>query len=250
MKRGVLGKVELKKTRLSSRFKKKIKKDSISDSFFTIGKVMKCLITINISLISVLLVGCVTPKFIVKSDPPDAQVLILVPEKDEKKTLGKTPLEQKTQDLRELIGKDLQAGDTMTVQIEKEGYQTESFMIPVTRYGTLVSSLEVKLKEDNSKMEEKNAKSLLNHLFLAQKFALEQQYERAHIELDKILEKFPNFPRALSMRGAIYYTQKNYPESLKWYEEAIKYDPQMEDIVKMVSKIRGQKYEKPKEGGR
>ena len=96
----------------------------------------------------------------------------------------------------------------------------------------------MKLKQGEGPKEERLAKDVLDHLFLAQKLALSAQYERAQIEIDHILTDFPGFPRALSMRASIYFAQKNYTESLRWYEEALKSDPQMEDAVKMAAKVR------------
>jgi tetratricopeptide (TPR) repeat protein len=181
--------------------------------------------------------GCASV-FVVKSDPLQSDVFVIDRKSGDKKPLGKTPFEMRFSDLRQTVGDETLAGEYFTLSVEKQGYAPEQVLVPASRFGTLVTTLDVKLKEGTGPKEERVAKTLLNHLFLAQKFAKSGQYERAQIELDKILTEAPDFPRALSMRGTIYYLQKNYTESLKWYEEALKVDPQMEDTVQMTAKVR------------
>lgn len=192
-------------------------------------------------LISCLLVlhltGC-TAAFTVKSDPLQADVYVQDAKSGEKKPLGKTPLELPLSAVKQTAGEDVQAGDYVTIDVEKQGYVSEHVAIPMSRFGTLVTALNVKLKPGDNPKEMHVAKDILDHLFLAQRFAVNREYERAQAELDRILTDFPDFPRALSMRGSIYYMQKNYAESAKWYERAAKADPQMEDAVKMLAKIR------------
>jgi tetratricopeptide (TPR) repeat protein len=182
--------------------------------------------------------ACATPTFSVKSDPLQADVFFQVPGTNEKKPIGKTPLTMPMAEFRQLIGADVSSGQYFPITVEKQGYVTETFQIPASRFGTFVTELDVKMKESKLAQEEKTAKVTIDRLFLAQRFALTNQFERAQAELDKILADFPTLARALSMRASIFYAQKNYTESLKWYEEAIKADPQMDDAIKMAAKVR------------
>lgn len=184
-----------------------------------------------------LLVGC-AHKFKVQSEPIEADVYFVNPKSSEKKLVGKTPLEMPMSEIREKIGDEMVSGEFFTVSVEKAGHVTQSFLLPAAQFGTLVTELNVPLVQGTTPKEERFAKSVLDRLFLAQKFALSQQYERSLIELDKILTDFPGFARALSMKASIYFAQKNYSESLKFYEQALVSDPQMEDAVKMVAKVK------------
>lgn len=184
------------------------------------------------------LAGCASV-LAVKSEPLQADVFVLDSKTGDRKSLGKTPIEMPMLTFREVAGANINSGQYFTLLVEKQGFVSERLQIPASRFGTLVTALNVKLKQGNSAKEERAAREVLDHLFLAQKFAVSRQYERAQIELDRILADFPGFPRALSMRASIYYMQKNYTESLKWYEEALKVDPQMEDAILMSAKIRG-----------
>jgi tetratricopeptide (TPR) repeat protein len=187
-------------------------------------------------LAAVLLDGC-SSMFVVKSDPAVADVYYLDPKTGLKKELGKTPLEMKDSAVKEAVG-EVPSGGYFTVIVEQKGFIPERLMVPATRFGTMVTQINVKLKPGSQEKEVRIAKDILDHLFLAQKFAVAKEYDRAQAELDRILNDFPEFARALSMRASIYYVQKNYAESLKWYELALKSDPEMEDAVRMTAKIR------------
>ena len=181
--------------------------------------------------------GC-SSLFTVTSDPTDADVYYQDPNSGEKKAIGKTPLKMTMSEFKKAIGDSASSGQFFAITVEKKNYIARSFSIPATRFGTMVTSLDAKLKNGEAPKEARLAKDILDHIFLAQRLALSAQYERAQIELDKILADFPEFPRALTMRASIYFAQKNYAESLKWYEQALKADPQMEDAVKMAGKVR------------
>jgi tetratricopeptide (TPR) repeat protein len=202
---------------------------------YLIKKTQICFRAISTAILFFGMTACAS-KFIVKSEPQQADVYILNA-KGDKKIIGKTPLEIPADQVKKNFPEAV-AGQFLTVIVEKQGFESQRLNIPATRFGALVTSLDVKLKQGETQAELKIAKDILDRLFLAQKFALTNQFERAHIEIDKILTPFPNFARALSMRASIYYAQKNYQESLKWYEEALKNDPQMEEAVKMTAKVR------------
>lgn len=174
----------------------------------------------------------------ITSDPPDAEIHIILSDSKEKKLIGKTPFEIPPEEFTSSIAANAAVGEFFTIEISKTGYKTESYNIPAARFGTLIMELNVKLKEGQTDAEMKTALEIINKLFLAQKFAVSQQYERALLELDQILQQFPTFARALSMKGSIYLARKNYEESLKWYEAALKVDPQMEETVKLSAKVR------------
>ncbi len=181
--------------------------------------------------------GC-SHLLVVKSEPVEADVYFVNPKTGDKKAVGKTPLNMSMSDVTTAVGPEMVSGEFFTLGVEKPGYITQTLTIPAGQFGTLVTDLRVVLKQGATPKEERLAKSVIDRLFLAQRFALSQQYERAQIELDKILVEFPGFARALSMRASIYFAQKNFTEALKFYEEALKSDPQMEDAVKMVAKVK------------
>jgi len=186
--------------------------------------------------------GC-TSFFVAESNPGQTEIFYITQKSGEKKPLGITPLQIPMLDFKTKISEDLQPGEFYKLRFEKKGFQSEEYLIPVSRFGTLTTKITVILKENknNSAEEEKQAKSLIDRLFTAQRLAQLKEFERAQIELDKILTDHPQFTRAMTMRAAIYFAQNNIPESVKWYEEALKIEPQMEDILKILAKIKGDK---------
>lgn len=176
--------------------------------------------------------------FKVTSDPIDAEVAVLIGEKKERKVIGKTPLEIPTAELDKHIGDALKPGQFFTLQVSKTGFETQSFNLPSTNFGTTVTQIDAKLKAGETQNNLATAQELVKQLFLAQRFALSKQFERSLIELDRILLQYPNFARALSMKASVYYAQAKYDESLKYYEEALKADPQMEETVRLAAKVR------------
>lgn len=178
----------------------------------------------------------------VTADQTETSIYVQRDSLPERKLIGKTPLEVPPEEFIELIGGPANPGELIIFDFEKTGFIPERIQVPSQRFGMLVTEISAKLKPDvdaQKKQENlKTASDLINRLFLAQKFALSQQYERALMEIDRILEQYPTFARAISMKGSVYFAQKNYPESLKWYEEALKVDPQMDETIKMTAKVR------------
>lgn len=183
--------------------------------------------------------GCSSPKFVVKSDPLTADVFLIAGDTKEKKPLGKTPIEMSIEDVMKNLGAESK-GEFYKVVVEKDGFETQEFNIPSNGFMTRITALDVKMKQGKAQVEMSLAKEILDYMFLAQKFAITGQFERAQIELDKVIAKFPKFDRALSMRASIYFAQKNYQESLKWYDAALKVNPDLEEAVKFSAKVRQQ----------
>ncbi len=205
--------------------------------FHTIFMTNKKYFTVGVAFISLFFSSCMTSTFKVNSDPLQADVYI-INGKNEKKVIGKTPINMPNEELRKLVGEELSSGEFYTLSVEKPGFGTQTFNLPASKFGTLVTNLDVKMKQGGVEKELRLAQEILDHLFLAQKFANMLQFERAQIELDKVLTPFPTFARALSMRASVYFAQKNFPESLKWYEETVKNDAQADDAIRMIARVK------------
>lgn len=187
----------------------------------------------------IMLQACTTvTTFEVKSEPAQADVY-MTDEKGEKKLIGKTPLQLTEVELKKNLGNNVISGEFFTVTVEKDGFVNQTFQIPSSVFASLISKLDVVLVSGKSNAETvKTAKDIIDQLFLAQKFALSQQFERAHIELDKVLVAYPHLARVHSMRGGIFYAQKKYDESLRAYNLALQEDPQLDEAIKMIAKLK------------
>ena len=201
---------------------------------------MKCKLSIQVffSVTTIFLIGaCSSATFIVKTDPIQADVFVENRLTGEKKPIGVTPLEIPISQVKTTVGEETMAGEFFTVVIEKKGFITQRLNVPATRFGSMITQIDTPLKAGDEPKQIQAANEILDHLYVAQKLALSKDYERAQAEIDKILAFSPGFARALSMRGSIYFVQKNYTEALKWFDEALKAEPKMEEPIKMIARI-------------
>lgn len=197
------------------------------------------LFTVVVIVASLGLSGCSSAPFKVVSEPDQAEVFIVDSKSNEEKLIGQTPLLKKKQELVEYLKDQNSPGSLVNIVVKKDGFKTKSIFIPLNGGGNLGTALNLKLSEGRSSTDEmKTASEIVDQLFLAQQFARTNQLERAAIEIEKILVKFPKFDRAMTMKAAILYAQGEFRESLQWYENAVDLNPQLKNAVKMAGKIR------------
>jgi len=150
-----------------------------------------------------------------------------------------TPLTKEKKELVEQLGEQAQAGALINVVVKKDGYRSKEIWLPTSASGHIPTALNLTLETSTSKSEEmRTAGDIMDKVFLAQQFANTKQLERALIEIDKVLESFPKFDRAMTMKAAILFAQKNMKESLKWYESALDVNPELKSAVEMSGRIR------------
>jgi len=171
-------------------------------------------------------------KYIVKSEPSEAEVFAKIVGKEEKISLGKTPFEISQEELQKKTQISSASGDFFELIIEKKDFLPERMLVPASRMGTNETIILAKLKPGQE--ESKTAQKLLQYLFNAQKFANLKEFSRAHEEGDKALAVDSEFTRGLSFKASIYFIQREYAESLKWFEKALALDPNFDDANKMI----------------
>lgn len=201
---------------------------------------------INIKILKMIVIamgvaftGCGTTSFKVVTEPEKAEVFIVNNKTKQQKSLGETPLIKTDKELQEHLKGQDSPGGLVNIVIKKDGFEERDVWVPINAGGNLGSQLVLKLDPTTSRVDEmKTAEDLLKKLFLAQQFARTSQLERALIEIDKILEVFPLFDRALSMKAAIYYAKGEFKESLQWYENALAVNPELKTAIDMAGNIR------------
>ena len=201
----------------------------------------KLIAFLKIVLLALALTSCVSKPFKITSEPDNVEVFLVSKEDGERKSLGQTPIIKKKKEMSELMDKEMASGSMIQLQFEKDGYTGKDLWIPSTAGGSLGINIEVTMEEGTSSFEHaKNADQIIEKLFFAQNLARTQQFERAVIEIDKLLERFPKLTRALSMKGAILYASSSLKESLEAYEKALELNPELKTALEMSSKIRKQ----------
>lgn len=133
--------------------------------------------------------GCAT-KLAIQSEPTAAEVFVSQEYSTEKKSLGKTPLEISYSELNQKSGGTPKAGEFLVLSIEAKDFESEKILLPAAPFGATGSNVNVKLVASK---DANQAKNILDRLHNAQKFAQSAQFERAHIETDKVLEIDPKF---------------------------------------------------------
>lgn len=192
---------------------------------------------IILSFVFFLTMSC-TSKLKIQSEPADIEVFVAQQNSTQKKSLGKTPLEITYSDLNEKIGVTQNSGEFISISFESKDYDIEKVLLLAKPFGMTSTQVFVKL---TPLKDVSHARDILQKLHNAQKFAQAAQFDRALVDIDKVLEVDPNFIRALSLKGSIYYLQKNYDEALKWFEKALALDGSFEEAIKMIAKIKEEK---------
>ncbi len=190
-----------------------------------------------LGLLTTLTFGCSSVPFKVVSEPEQAEVFVVTSEGVEK-SLGLTPLTKTKKELEEVFQQN-SPGELVKFVVKKDGFKRLDIMLPLNAGGSLGTQLNLTLAKTTSSADElKTAQNIIDQLFKAQQYARTKQLERALIEVDKILEQFPKFERAMTMKAAILYGQGQFRKSLKWYEGAVDVNPQLTSAMQMAAKIR------------
>jgi len=184
---------------------------------------------------TLVLAACSSPRLRVQSEPPGAQVFIGPAGAKDRVLLGTTPFEMPYADVYSKTHTVQESGEYLTLVFEGKDQEPEQLLVPSAVFGAKLVNVRAKL---TAKKDAKFASMILQYLHNAQKFAHSGEFERAQIEADHALEIDPKFARSLSMKGSLYYMQKNYDEAIKWYEKALASDNSFSDAVKMIARIK------------
>ena len=194
-------------------------------------------LTLRVGLATVIcgLLQACSHAVILRSEPSGADIFVTPDGSKDSVLLGQTPLKISAAELEKKANHSWTTQDLMEFVIKKDGYKTDRVKIPGNRIGvtevTLYSKLEI------GTLEGAVAGTALQHLMNAQKFANNKEFDRAHLEVDLSLNLIHDFPRSLSMKGTIYFLQQKYTDSLRYFEAALKQDPNLDDAVKMIAYI-------------
>lgn len=185
---------------------------------------------INLAIIFILS-GCAT-KITFKTSPPGAEVM--VSKGDNLTSLGKSPLTVKESDISQKLGVNLKELSYYRVKATLDGENSESVIVPVGLWGSTNTTIVIPMKNENKVA---NPDKVIRHVVNAQKFAENKQLLRSHDELDQALKLAPNFSYAMSMKGALYFADKDYKQSREWYTKALDKDPGNAEALVMLKEL-------------
>lgn len=188
----------------------------------------------KISLLGLLLGAC-TPKLMIRSEPPQAEVYLTVEGRPEKVKAGETPLELTELQINEMLKITSENSQWIQISLEKKDFQKRNVSLPSNRWGELSKSVNLQLAPMDDTTT--TATKMLKYFFNAKKFAETKQFEQAHAEIDKILTLDSQMPQALNMKAGIFFLQGNLTEARNLYRKALEIDPGSNEAIQMLERI-------------
>lgn len=181
------------------------------------------------------LAACASSQFVVESDPAGAEVLV-VSGGGVKQKIGQTPMTITSSALPTAFAPDVQ------IQIAKEGYRSESFLIPPQASGS-VGRIQAKLSDDPVSKACQDAGHSITEatdvVAQVQRMIYKKNFAEAERTLGAYTAKFPTVPVFFSLLGNVHYLQKNLDKALEAYRRANSLQPQNLETSRMIDKIKG-----------
>jgi tetratricopeptide (TPR) repeat protein len=170
----------------------------------------------------------------IKSFPEEADVYILGGSKEDKTSLGKTPLTKKTSELGDKTNK----GPVVLI-IEKPGFQAHRYILPILGSGNL--SIDVHLSPAAGMLSTTTNK-IITMLFQAERYLMENRPDEALKTAEEIKKINGNIAAAYHIAGAAYIMQKDTTKSRFEWARALELDPENNEAQKMLESLdEGQK---------
>lgn len=179
-------------------------------------------------------IGCASADLKVTSTPDQADVFMTY-EGEQPVKIGQTPLR-----LEERINGSSR-GKYVTLSIKKDGYKTESILIPLN---PIKSNIDVSIRLDESKLPEScqnqtaAVEKISKGIADTQSMVKSGNLSGAQTRLSALINEYPNITVLHDLLGNVYYIGKNLEGALASYERSLRLDPSNADTQRMVNKIR------------
>jgi hypothetical protein len=185
-------------------------------------------------------------RFEVKTTPEGAEVAIVRPGGGGTIPLGKTPLFLTPEQVPDVGGK------LLTVQIRKEGFQTENIILPEGSNGGL-ALLTFQLRESGistatGKVNEVAQNELARGIAQIHRQVSRKNFDDAIRTLDNLLAKHPRIATLYDLLGGIHYLRKDSGRALDAFKRSLELDPSNAETSRFVEKLRSFQGRIPSEG--
>jgi len=187
---------------------------------------------IQILWIALYAVGCGTVSVV--SNPPEAEVSLILPGKESLKPLGKTPLELEVTKLEEAVDKG-----TVVIVVERDGYLPQRFVVPnlsstsLNIEATLVPMYDTNYKELND---------MISKVLKAERLVLEKRLDEALVTSNEIKSINENVAVAYEIEGTVYFLKSEFTKSRFAWLRAVELDPnnaESKSMLEIVEKKMG-----------
>lgn len=172
----------------------------------------------------------------IRSNPDDAGIFMVAPKTSEKKYIGQSPLDLKTEDVSSMMHVLPSSRDYLLVIVEKKDFETKQLLVPLSTLGAFDTRLDVKLNPVVAGPDKSTL--MVQYLLNAQELVNEGDLSRADLEVERAIQLDSKNPWPLVMRGHILLLKKDYKNSLISFEKSLEMDPTNESILKRVVNIR------------
>lgn len=179
------------------------------------------------------LVSCASPGIRIYSEPGSAEVFVIEANQAPKK-LGTTPLN--------LDERDFNWGQANGVQLRfvKEGFKSESIVLPKTRFASNSSIHALMDKAEASLAQQSQGEALrkiADAVAKSQNYIYKNQYDRAQMLLENLTIDYPNLSVLYDLLGNVYYLRKDLRSSLTAYRKSESLWPNNRETKKMIRRI-------------
>lgn len=178
--------------------------------------------------------ACAIGTMRISSSPDKAEVFVTY-EGGQPQKLGDTPLSLDSRLLEDKRGKFL------TVSLKKDGYRTESIILPTSM---IQSSVTVSTKLDEFKLPLACQDSSMAVDKIAKGIASSQSLIKANRLMDAeqkvslLINEYPNVSVLHDLLGNIQYMNKNLAGALKAYDKSLELEPNNLDTQRIRNKLR------------
>lgn len=175
---------------------------------------------------SLLMSGCASNQLTVESTPEGADVYVVG--NNSKQKVGKTPMTLTNSNAPALFK------DTIQVSVQKEGFKSESFMVPpasTTANGRISAQLAQMDSATTTNEVSEGVAQILRMIY-------KKNYGEAERSLSTYTTKFANVPIFWDLLGNVHYLQKNLDRALSSYQTSLSLNPQNAETQRMIGKIK------------
>lgn len=196
---------------------------------------MKSLFQMSVLIVlSLLFNACSTSSLNVKTTPEGAEVVVITRDGASIK-IGKTPVDLSTQNFGALFS------EPTTVKVSKEGYSSQSVLVPPLNFGGGRGHLQFNLEEAalpkvcTAQVDQMN--ELAQGVAEVSNQIQKKRYLEAQMQLQNLFVKFDTVAVLYDLQGNVFYLQRDLGRALASYKRSNLLSPNNTQTLRMIRKI-------------
>jgi hypothetical protein len=165
----------------------------------------------------------------IRSNPSDAEILLMQPGRSDPKPMGKTPYEGKLSDL----GSAANSGP-IVIQIRKPGYVTQNLYVPNASGSRIEFDTNLKPVNPGSYAD---MNKIVKLILQAERQIMQKQVDEALKSAADIKTMNDNVAVAWEIEGAAYFVKGDLQKAKLSWLRSLEIDPENPETAKMISTI-------------